>query len=86
MGYIAEYDVYIVTASQESDDVFGFCDTCIGCFYETEDFVVDALEVVCEWWAGKIVEYGAYEYERLTDLGSATLQQVLSITKQVWSN
>ena len=86
VGYIAEYDVYIVTASQDSDDVFGFCDTCIGYFYETQDFVADALDVVSEWWAGKVAEYGAYEYERLTELGSATLEQVLSITKQVWSN
>ena len=84
VGYVPEYDVHIVTASQDSDDVFGFCDTCIGCFYETEDFVADALEVVSEWWAGKVAEYGADEYEHLTDLGSASLEQVLAITSQVW--
>ena len=84
VGYVPEYDVYIGTASQDSDDVFGFCDTCIGFFYKTDDFVVDALKVVSDWWAGKVSEYGADEYEHLTDLGSASLEQVIAITNQVW--
>ena len=63
--------------------MFGFCDTCIGYFYETEDFLADALEVVSEWWAGKVAEYGADEFEHLTDLGAVSLEQVLAITGKV---
>ena len=58
--------------------------TCIGFFYKTDDFVIAALKVVSDWWAGKVSEYGADEYEHLTDLGSASLEQVLAITHQLW--
>ena len=86
VGYVAEYDVHIVTASQDSNDVHGFCDICIGHFSGTEDFLNEALEVVKEWWGDKVAEYDADKYERLTQIGSATLEQVEEITTTVWGS
>ena len=84
VGYIAEYDVYIVTASQDSDDVYGFCDICIGHFRDSEDHINDSMKIISDWWNGKVQEYGAEIYEDITAVGSATIDQILGITAEVW--
>ena len=86
VGFLAEYDVYVVTASQDSSEALGFCDVCIGYFSETQDFIQDALYVVMEWWGDKRGEYGAGKYESITSIGSASADQIAEITEQVWDS
>lgn len=86
VSYIPEYGRYLVTASQDSPDALGFCDVCIGHFGASSDVVSDALQIVKEWWGGKVAEYDANEYERVTSVGSASIEQIGAITKQVWAS
>ena len=86
VGFLAEYDLYVVTASQDSSDALGFCDVCIGFFSETQDFIQDALYLVMEWWGDKRGEYGAEKYESITSIGLASADQIAEITEQVWDS
>jgi len=86
VGFLAEYDVYVVTASQDSSDALGFCDACIGYFSETQGFIQDGLYVVMEWRGDKRGEYGAEKYESITSIGSASANQIAEITEQVWDS
>ena len=63
----------------------GFCDLCIGHFGATNDVVSDALEVIETWWGDKVAEYDANPYERISGLGSASIEQIENITRNVWS-
>ena len=85
VSFIAEYDRYVVTASQDSPDAMGFCDLCIGHFGATNDVVSDALEVIENWWGDKVAEYDANPYERISGLGSASIEQIENIARNVWS-
>jgi hypothetical protein len=86
VAFLAEYDVYIVTASQDSDDALGFCDVCIGYFESSQDVIYDALSKVKNWWGGKVGEYDADKYESLTSVGSASVDQIDFITAEVWNS
>jgi hypothetical protein len=83
--FLPEYEVHIVTASQDSPDALGFCDLSIGYFEKSEDPVSDAVQVVRDWWLEKVAEYDAIEYESLCGLGAASAAQVAKITGEVWS-
>lgn len=83
--FLPEYEVHIVTASQDSPDALGFCDLSIGYFKKSKDPVGDAVQVVRDWWLEKVADYDATEYESLCGLGAASAAQVTEITSEVWA-
>jgi hypothetical protein len=51
--YIPGYHHYVVTASQDSPDVYGYTDEAIGYFSgDTEEVDRTCGEVIRDWWAG----------------------------------
>ena len=48
------YDVYIVTASQDSPEVHGYVDEAMGFFPKDKDIIEGAKPLMCKWWPGEI--------------------------------
>jgi len=61
------YDRWVITASADSTDLWGFCDVAIGWFDDSKEFLAGVHDVIVEAWRG---EEGCESYpwaELLTD-------------------
>jgi hypothetical protein len=57
------YDVYIVMASQDSPDVYGYVDEAIGFFSKDRDIVEAVKPILCKIWPGEIDPVPEYAWE-----------------------
>ena len=63
------YDVYIVTASQDSPDMRGYTDEAIGWFARDTDILEGARPILCDWWSGEIQPLPEYAWQEVWNSG-----------------
>ncbi len=83
-AWIPLYEVFVVTASADSPDVFGYCDFAIGSFGSTDDIAGDAGDVIAsDWsWQRNLGEQAKWAY--LFGTGLITEEHAERLAAKVW--
>ena len=63
------YDVYIVTASQDSPEVHGYVDEAIGFFPNDMDILEGVKPILCKTWPGEIEPEPEYAWQNVWNEG-----------------
>ncbi len=66
--HLPEWDVYIVTGSQDSDEIYGYEDFAIGWFDERTTLLHGAREVLISYWENLRDEWSQERWEELLDV------------------
>ena len=64
------WDVYIVTASQDTDEIYGYEDFAIGWLDTKQDAVDGAKDVLIRYWRSLHSEYDQQRWEELFDISA----------------
>ena len=64
------WDVHVVTASQDSDEIYGYEDFAIGWFDTKQDAVDGAKDVLIRYWRSLHSEYDQQRWEELFDISA----------------
>ena len=74
--YLPLYEVYVVTSSADSDEIFGVCDLAIGSVPVTDDLRVAAGAVIGRDWKKQYEGWEQAKWEEIVDAGRITHGQV----------
>lgn len=83
--YLPGFDRYVVTASQDSPDTYGYSEFAIGSFPASTEIKDGAKKVIIDWWA----EARAHEHsgwESFWDRGLITKKEALAWRQEAWSD
>ncbi len=81
--FIPGFDRYIVTASRDSEDLYGCCDNAIGWFDAHTDWKESAKAIVSAWWAMRR-DYGQESWVELLDAGSFGEADAHALREAIW--
>ena len=68
--YLPGWDVHIVTASQDSDEIYGYEDFAIGWFKGKEDPVEGSKDILISYWGNLSREFCQERWEELFDISA----------------
>ena len=80
---IPGFDKYVVTASRDSEDMWGCCDHAIGWFDIQSDWKQDATAIIDAWWRWKR-DYEQGRWIEIWDGGSLGEADALALRETVW--
>ena len=83
--WLPYYDVFVVTASQDSPDVHGYTDEAIGWFGKHKDIAQGSAEIIRDqWWQGQHDEYEQYRWAYLFGTGLIDKSTAYEWADKVW--
>lgn len=83
--WLPEFDRYVVTASQDSTDCYGFEDIAIGFAPYAPDRKQIAKKLITDWWLGQSRSYDQAEWECIFDTGFISEDEAYEWRDEVWS-
>ena len=83
--YIPGYDLYIVTGSNDTPEIYGYCDRAIGHFPASKEVVKGIRELLMEDWAKMLHGYDQGCWEQFLDEGIIRETQAINWRNRVWS-
>jgi hypothetical protein len=83
-GYLPGFDLYVVTASQDSPDMHGYTDEAIGYFPADVSISEGVHKVVVDWWQWLANECTQYIWESLFETGEVDAATAKSWALEVW--
>ena len=86
VSYLPVYDVYVVTASADSPDTWGYCDLAIGHFKSCKNIVTASKQVIQERWQQLYDEYDQQSWAYLFNVGLVDEAAAYSMAADVWEN
>ncbi len=78
------YDVYIVTASQDSPEVHGYVDEAIGFFQKDQSVITGVKPIICSWWPGEMEVSAEYAWQSLWDEGMINAETAYAWRDEVY--
>jgi len=80
------YDIYVVTASQDSDDVHGYTDEAIGCFVSNNPDMVnlEASTIIKQWWKYQYDGWGQESWAYLFGTGLIDEETAERMRSDIW--
>lgn len=82
--FLPGYDIFIVTLSQDSTDVYGFEDMALGWFDPEEGIVEGSHRVITDAWGKQFTEYDQQPWEYLFDTGLVSSGEANEWASEVW--
>jgi len=82
--WVPVYDVFVVTASADSPDAFGYCDFAIGHFPNTKEFVAEAGQKIKANWNWQYSNFSQERWEYLFDAGLIDVETAERLADEVW--
>jgi hypothetical protein len=82
--WVPIYDVFVVTASADSPDAFGYCDFAIGHFPNTKEFVAEAAQRIKADWTWQHSSWDQQRWAYLFDTGLIDGETADRLAKEVW--
>ena len=83
--YIPGYDLYIVTGSNDTPEVYGYCDRAIGHFPRSMEVVKGVRELLMEDWAKMFHGFDQGRWQDFLDEGIIRETQAINWRNRVWS-
>ena len=84
VGYLPYYDLYVVTGSADSPDVFGYNDVCLGYFSTDEDILTGSARIIGEEWKRQHDEWNQNRWEELWRTGLLSAEVINEIADSIW--
>jgi hypothetical protein len=81
--WVPVYDIYVVTASADCPDAYGYADFAIGHFASTDDVETAALKIIRRDWCRQRDE-GQARWETLDETGLIKVAAVHQLADAVW--
>ena len=81
--YLPGFDIYVITASQDSPDVHGYTDEAIGTAPTDLPVATGAKSVVQEWWQSQ-ADYGQYRWEYVWTEGEISSGAAKAWADEIW--
>jgi hypothetical protein len=82
--FIPGFDRYVVTASRDSNDLYGCCDHAIGWFGDAVDPKAGGTAVVKAWWEMARDRQGHEGWFCFEDAGSISEAEAQALRENVW--
>ena len=82
--YLPVYAVYVVTAAQDSPDMWGVTEQAIGAFPKDQPLLEGAREAITEFWNHQRREWDQHQWEYVWDEGLVTKELAGQWADQVW--
>lgn len=82
--WLPGFDRYVVTASQDSPDCYGFEDISIGHAPFAPDRKQLAKDIITGWWSSQRQNNGQEEWEHLFGVGFITEEEACAWRAEVW--
>lgn len=86
VGFLPCYDVYVVTASADSPDAFGYNDLALGHFDAEEDLLSGCERVIGEDWQHQFDEWGQRRWENLWHTGLISGDRAAELADSIWDD
>jgi hypothetical protein len=84
VGFLPCYDVYVVTASADSPDAFGYTDLALGHFDAEEDLFTGSERVIRDDWQHQFDEWQQQRWEGLWGNGLISEGRANTLADSVW--
>ena len=85
--WLPYYNVFVVTASQDSPEMHGYTDEAIGWFDKDKDIIDGSAAVIRDdWWLGQYSEYDQQQWEHLFGTGLVDEETAYQWASEVWGN
>ena len=84
--FLPELDIHVVTASQDSPDMYGHCDLAIACFPQTSPESVGprALKIIGDWWAYLHENWSQPEWASFLEAGMVDRNSAIAWSDKTW--
>jgi hypothetical protein len=82
------YNVYVLTASQDSNEVHGYADLALACIPATDKNhlpLKDSLQVIRNWWQAELDLWDQSPWEQLLSAGVYNPFKLIKIRDKIWS-
>ena len=86
VGYLPYFDVYVVTASNDSTDMHGYCDRAIGWFSADKEIKDACKKVIVNEWQQQNEEQEQQHWAYLFDTGLIDEDEAYAWASEVWTN
>ncbi len=84
IAYLPGFELYVVTASQDSPEVHGYTDQAIGHFPVSEAMSEGAHRVIVDWWQGQAQECNQDRWAYLFQTGDIDAVTAETWAEEVW--
>ena len=84
LAFLPYYDVFVVTASQDSPDVHGYVDEAIAWFGVGQDRAEAAADVLREYWGQQHCESEQQRWESVWKVGLLSKEDANRLADEVW--
>lgn len=84
LTWFPEFDRYVVTASADSTDAWGYEDRAIGHFGQGGDRMRQAREIITAFWRMQFHQWEQAHWAYLLDTGAVDSEEALAWAKGVW--
>mgnify|MGYP000087618046 CR=1 FL=1 len=85
LGYLPGFDVFVVTASQDSTEVLGYLETAIGWFPASGSLELGISAVIYEWWSWH-ASHSNERWEAITSKGLISAKTAADLADTIWGN
>ncbi|MET0084847.1 MAG: hypothetical protein ABW079_17730 [Sedimenticola sp.] len=82
--YLPGFDCYVVTASQDSDEMHGYTDEAIGWFPAKVPVEEGVRRQIIAWWQGQADGWGQFQWEYLFRTGDVDTETAEAWANEVW--
>ncbi len=83
------YNIYVLTASQDSDEVHGYTDLALACIPVTDQGYAplkEALQVIENWWQAELDLWYQSPWEQLLSSGAYNPFKLMKIRDRIWAD
>jgi len=84
LTWLPEFDRYVVTASADSTDAWGYEDRAIGHFGQKGDRMRQAREIITAFWRMQFHQWEQAHWAYLLDTGAVDSEEAHAWAKDVW--
>lgn len=84
--FVPVYNVFIVTGSVDSTDIYGITDFALGHFYEPEDIIASSSEIIFKEWKELGRSYGQHRWAYLCAEGLMDTVAAESLADRLWDD
>lgn len=85
LGWLPGFDVWVVTGSQDSADMYGYCDRTMGHFAHGVDPIAAACAVIQKDWQHQRDSWGQGQWEEVMGGGRVEFDVIGAMAAEVWA-
>ena len=86
VGFLPHFDIYVVTASADSPDAFGYNDLALGHFKADENLLYGSERIIGNDWQHQYSKWSQQRWENLWGSGLISSERATALADAVWGD